>query len=286
VRRWPAALAVALLTLTACQSPSTSDPSPVRTTQSPARTTERFVPDPATPSISVTQSHTRAVRGSLSGKVIVLDPGHNPGNAAQPTRMNHLVDAGGFLKACDTSGTSTDGGYPESLFTLDVAQHAAADLRQMGATVVLTRDATTPFGPCITARAAIGNRAHAQVAVSIHADGGPASGAGFHVIVPVPVSWKTGNNSPIVAPSRRLALDLRGAFRSVTGEPFANYVGQDGLAFRGDLGGLNLSQVPKVFIECANMRNAVDAARVTDPSWRADAAQGVADGIALFLQQA
>jgi N-acetylmuramoyl-L-alanine amidase len=44
--------------------------------------------------------------------------------------------------------------------------------------------------------------------------------------------------------------------------------------------------VPKVFIECANMRNAVDAARVTDPSWRAAAAQGVADGIALFLQQA
>jgi N-acetylmuramoyl-L-alanine amidase len=214
VRRWPAALAAALLTLTACQSPSTSGPSPVRTTQSPARTTqsparttqsparatERFVTDPATPSISVTQGHTRAVRGSLSGKVIVLDPGHNPGNPAQPTRMNHLVDAGGFLKACDTSGTSTDGGYPESSFTLDVAQHAAADLRQMGATVVLTRDATTPFGPCITARAAIGNRAHAQVAVSIHADGGPASGAGFHVIGPAPVSWKTGNNSPIVAP--------------------------------------------------------------------------------------
>jgi N-acetylmuramoyl-L-alanine amidase len=96
----------------------------------------------------------------------------------------------------------------------------------------------------------------------------------------------TGTNSPIVAPSRRLALDLRGAFRSATGEPFANYVGRDGLAFRGDLGGLNLSQVPKVFIECANMRNAVDAAHVTDPSWRTDAAQGIADGIALFLQQA
>jgi N-acetylmuramoyl-L-alanine amidase len=184
VRRRPAALAVSLLAVAACQPPSTSGPSPVHPMQSPARTTERLVISAATPLRAVAQSPTRAVRESLSGKVIVLDPGHNPGNAAQSTPMNHLVDAGGFLKACDTSGTSTDGGDLESSFTLNVARHAAADLRRMGATVLLTRDAKTPFGPCITARAAIGNRAHTQVAVSIHADGGPPSGAGFHVIVP------------------------------------------------------------------------------------------------------
>jgi N-acetylmuramoyl-L-alanine amidase len=40
---------------------------------------------------------------------------------------------------------------------------------------VLTRDAATPWGPCITERAAIGNRAQADVALSIHADGGPTS---------------------------------------------------------------------------------------------------------------
>jgi len=57
---------------------------------------------------------------------------------------------------------------PADLHTsLDIdLQQAAADLRRMGATVLLTRDVTTPFGPCITERAAIGNRAHAQVAVS------------------------------------------------------------------------------------------------------------------------
>ena len=278
MRRGSAAVAFVFLAVAACQSPSTSRPSP-------AIRKEHLVTGPATPSIPVPQRHTLTIGRSLSGIVIVLDPGHNPGNAAQPTRMNQPVDAGGFLKACDTAGASTNSGYPESSFTLDVAQQAAADLRRMGATVLLTRDVTTPFGPCITERAAIGNRAHAQVAVSIHADGGPPSGAGFHVIVPVPVTWKNGSNSPVVVPSRRLALDLREAFGSATGESLANYIGQDGLAFRSDLGGLNLSQVPKVFIECANMRNAVDAAHVTDPSWRADAASGIADGIALFLQQ-
>ena len=41
-----------------------------------------------------------------------------------------------------------------------------------------------------------------------------------------------------------------------------------------DLGGLNLSTVPKVLIECANMRNAQDAATVQSPAWRQNAARG------------
>jgi N-acetylmuramoyl-L-alanine amidase len=53
---------------------------------------------------------------------------------------------------------------------------------------------------------------------------------------------------------------------------------------RGDLGGLNLSTVPKVFIECGNMRNARDAASLTDPAWRQDAAEGIADGLTAFLE--
>jgi N-acetylmuramoyl-L-alanine amidase len=53
---------------------------------------------------------------------------------------------------------------------------------------------------------------------------------------------------------------------------------------RTDLGGLNLSTVPKVFIECANMRNAADAARVTSPAFRQRAAVGIAAGITAFLR--
>jgi N-acetylmuramoyl-L-alanine amidase len=41
--------------------------------------------------------------------------------------------------------------------------------------------------------------------------------------------------------------------------------------------------VPKVFIECGNMRNATDAALLTDPAWQIRAAQGIADGITAFL---
>ena len=49
---------------------------------------------------------------------------------------------------------------------------------------------------------------------------------------------------------------------------------------------LNLSRVPKVFIECANMRNATDAALVTSPRWQAKAARAIAAGLTAFLARA
>jgi N-acetylmuramoyl-L-alanine amidase len=57
----------------------------------------------------------------------------------------------------------------------------------------------------------------------------------------------------------------------------------DGIQPRDDLAGVNLSTIPKVFIECANMRNAADATRVTSAAWQARAARAIATGLATFL---
>jgi len=221
----------------------------------------------------------------LAGKVVAIDPGHNGGNAAASTQINQLVNAGGFTKACDTTGTETNGGYPEYEFNLNVAIETAALLRVAGAHVILTRTTSTGIGPCVTERAAIGNLAHADAAISIHADGGPESGRGFQVIEPLPVVSSISNNSAIIGPSDNLALDVRAAFAPATDMPYANYIGSDGLSRRNDLGGLNLSVVPKVFIECGNMRNATDAALLTSPAWQERAAQGIAQGIETFLER-
>ncbi len=218
----------------------------------------------------------------LAGRTVVIDPGHDGGNAAAASVINQLVPAGGFQKACDTAGTETDDGYPEYAFTLDVAQRAAVLLRREGARVVLTRTTSTGVGPCVNVRAAIGNEARASAAISIHADGGPASGIGFHVIEPALAP--DGGDAAIIAASGRLALAVRAAFLRATGEPYANYIAQQGLIARSDLAGLNLSRVPKVFIECANMRGASDALRVKDPAWREKAAEGIAGGIVRYLQ--
>lgn len=218
----------------------------------------------------------------LAGRTVVIDPGHNGGNASNPAFINAMVPAGGFDKPCDTAGTQTDDGYPEYAFTLDVAGRAEALLKHLGARVILTRTSSDGVGPCVNVRAAVGNYAHADAAVSIHADGGPATGSGFHIIEPSLAP--DGGNAAIIAPSARLAVDVRAAFAEATAEPFADYIAQHGLIARNDLGGLNLSRVPKVFIECANMRNAGDALRVKDPAWREKAAEGIAEGVARYLE--
>lgn len=217
----------------------------------------------------------------LRGVVIAVDPGHNGRNWAHPAEINRLVDAGTLRKACDTTGTSTASGYAEPAFTLDVALRLRRILRAWGATVVLTRTRNDGWGPCITERSAIGNRARAAAAISIHADGGPAAGRGFHVIYPPSIAGLTDD---IAAGSRTLALDVRDAFRAGTGMPYSTYVGTDALSVRSDLGGLNLSNVPKVFVETGNMRNAADAALLSSPRWRQRAARALATGLARFVR--
>ena len=218
---------------------------------------------------------------SLDGRTIAIDPGHNGGNRNAPERINRLVNAGGGVrKACDTTGAQTaDGRLTESRLDFDVARSLRARLEARGARVVLTRADDRGVGPCITERARIGNDARADIAVSVHADGGPPRGRGFHVIYPKPIG---GLNERIVAPSRDLALDLRRALRAA-GVRDANYIGRRGLSQRGDLGGLNLSKVPKVFVEMGNMRNAGDARKLKRASYRAALADALAEGIGEHL---
>lgn len=217
--------------------------------------------------------------GPLDGKVVVVDPGHNGGNAAAGAIISRPIWNGREAEACDTAGTQTADGYPESLFTWRVGLELTADLRAEGASVVLTRTTDTGVGPCVSRRAAIGNEAGADAAISVHADGGPPGGRGFAILVPV----ADGINDAIVARSAVLGADLRAAFAAGTREPVSSYDGTNGIQPRDDLAGTNLSTVPKVFIECANMRNAADAALLTSPRWQAAAGRAIAAALIRFL---
>ncbi|GGQ16100.1 N-acetylmuramoyl-L-alanine amidase family protein [Streptomyces roseolilacinus] len=224
----------------------------------------------------------------LAGKVVVIDPGHNPGNFQHPSKINEKVDIGTNRKECDTTGTSTRDGYTEAAFTLDVSHRLRTALRRLGATVVLTHDADRPFGPCIDERARIGNGAGggrgADAVVSVHADGSAVGNRGHHVILPGLVKAGAADTAPIVAPSRALGERIAAEFARATGSAPANYLGGGtGLDVRKDLGGLNLSTVPKVFVECGNMRDPQDAASLSDAAWRQRAAQGIANGVSTYL---
>lgn len=245
-------------------------------------------PDAATPpseSGSGSGSAKPLPKGPLTGRTVVIDPGHNPRNRDHTREINEKVDIGTGRKECDTTGTSTDDGYAEARFTLDVSHRLRTLLEAEGARVRLTHDADRPFGPCIDERARIGNEAKADAVVSVHADGSAVGNRGFHVILPAGVKGGGADTSKIVKSSADLGARIAGHFVRTTGSAPSNYIGGNtGLDTRNDLGGLNLSTVPKVFVECGNMRDPKDAALLTSASWRQKAAQGLADGIAGYLK--
>ena len=219
----------------------------------------------------------------LAGRLVVIDPGHQLGAHNFPRKINRLVPAGGFEKPCQTTGTSTDGGFPEATFNWRVARLLKHRLEALGAEVRMTRHSNSErrYGPCVDVRGRDGNKVHADLKISIHGDGTYAAGAhGFHVIAPTDRRPWTHD---IFRSSRRLALDTRSALKGV-GLTTATYInGGSGLDFRSDLATLNLSNVPTVLVELGNMRNPVDARRMTSRHGRATYARGLAHGVRRFL---
>jgi N-acetylmuramoyl-L-alanine amidase len=241
--------------------------------QPPAGAAERAAASVAPP------AHAGAAK-PLAGRVVGIDPGHNGGNFTDPTFINHLIWNGREREACDTTGTETDGGYTEARFNFNVASYLAADLRAEGAKVVMTRRTNHGVGPCVDKRAEIINRAHSEVAIDIHADGGPPGGRGFAILEPVP----DGPNNRVIGASKRFGRILLQRYNQITGMPTSNYDGSGGISLRDDLAGLNLTTVPKVLIECGNMRNASDAARLVKPSFQRLAAKSFAAAITAYLR--
>ena len=254
--------------------PSTA-PSPRITATAPATT----APPVASPTPTAKTSPSRAP-SVFRGAVIGIDPGHNGMNHTRPDIINKRIrnGRGNDTETCNTTGTETDGGYPESRFTFNVATDLARMLRARGATVVMTRHSDDGVGPCVNERAKIINDAHADVAIDIHADGGPASGRGFAILEPV----RSGTNNAVVPASLRYAKLLRSEFLK-TGMPTSTYDGVDGFKPRTDLGGLNLTTVPQLLIECGNMRNATDAALLTSARFQQSAAEAIMRAMGDFL---
>jgi len=123
------------------------------------------------------------------------------------------------------------------------------------------------------------NHDHANISIDIHADGGPSSGRGFAILLPV----ADGPNDRVIKASVRFGGYLRSRMIGMAGMPVSTYDGTNGLAYRNDLAGLNLTTQPKVLIECGNMRNATDAKLLTSKTWQLKAASAMLSAINKML---
>nr|CEL16380.1 probable secreted protein [Kibdelosporangium sp. MJ126-NF4]CTQ94304.1 probable secreted protein [Kibdelosporangium sp. MJ126-NF4] len=254
---------------TAASNPPSSD--------TPAKPIPSTPPPSASP--PATQPPATQAPVAATGKVVVIDPGHNGGNSANPAEINKKVPAGrGQTKACNTTGTSTNAGYTEHAFTWDVSVRVRELLAAKGVKVVMTRDNDSGVGPCVDKRAAIGNQSGAAAVVSIHADGSTSPGAhGFHIAYSAPPL-----NDAQDEPTKKLATTLRDGLRTA-GFATSTYIGTNGLSPRADLGGLNLSERPSALVECGNMRNADEAAVLSSPQGRQRYAEAIATAILGYL---
>jgi N-acetylmuramoyl-L-alanine amidase len=113
--------------------------------------------------------------------------------------------------------------------------------------------------------------------VSIHADGGPPTGRGFHVLYSSPPL-----NDAQAGPSPRFASIMRDQLQASGFVP-STYVGSNGLNPRSDIAGLNLAQYPSILVELGNMKNPADSALMKTPEGRQKYADAVVRGIAGFL---
>ncbi|WP_045843747.1 Rv3717 family N-acetylmuramoyl-L-alanine amidase [Mycobacterium lepromatosis] len=212
---------------------------------------------------------------NIAGMVVFIDPGHNGSNDASIRRQ--VPTGRGGTKDCQASGTSTNSGYPEHTFTWNTALQVRSALNDLGVWTTLSRGDDTGLGPCVDERANMANASHPNAAVSLHGDGGPASGRGFHVIYSAPPL------NPVQAGlSVQFARIMRDQLQA-SGIPPANYIGQGGLCGRSDMAGLNLAQYPSILVELGNMKNPADSAVMESSEGRQKYADAVVRGIRSFL---
>jgi N-acetylmuramoyl-L-alanine amidase len=176
---------------------------------------------------------------TLSGETFVLDPGHG---TRYPDGSSLNVGAVG------------PHGVQEQIVTLDVAEDAAARLRELGATVVLTRTRAHPFRVGTDkrldnrARAALANRIGATAFVAIHADSSLSSAQSG-----TSVFWLRSN-------SVALANAMRASLRSL---------GLGESEFRNrDLAVTNEARVPAVLVELGFVSNPAQEALLATPSFQ------------------
>jgi N-acetylmuramoyl-L-alanine amidase len=224
-------------------------------------------------SVAVTPANAAPV--SIAGMIVFLDPGHNGANDASLTKQ--VPTGRGGTKDCQTSGTTTNDGYPEHSFNWETVLRIRQELTALGVRTAMSRGDDTNVAACVDQRADMANALKPDAIVSIHADGGPATGRGFHVNYSSPPL-----NQVQAGPSVQFAQIMRDQMQA-SGLVPATYIGQGGLYPRADLTGLNLAQYPSVLVECGNMKNPADAALLESPEGRQKYADAVVKGIAGFL---
>ncbi len=207
-------------------------------------------PEPLTTATKNLAAERPAWGSPLSGRIVVLDPGHG----IDPNR-------GWETGAVGVTGLVEDG------LVLDVSLQAAELLRQAGAEVVLTRGDTTIS---LRQRVAIAEQAQAHVFVSVHAN------AYFSRNISGTETFYF-RGRPNDTESRRLATCLQAEMLQAFGLP-------DRGVKHGNFHVIRETTMPAALIEFGFLSNPRDEALMRTPQFRSAAARAIFFGLERFFQ--
>ncbi|MCY6485915.1 N-acetylmuramoyl-L-alanine amidase [Clostridium aestuarii] len=203
----------------------------------------------------------------LKNKIIVLDPGHASKPILDKEPMAPNSSKLKYKQTGGAEGVATKA--PEYLVNMQIALKLRKELEQKGYTVIMTKtDNDKPMSN--TARAKVGNEAHAGLVIRIHADSAENKSAkGATMLVPA-------NNEY----AKDFYYQSR-LFGKVILNTLTNQVGMRnrGIVERDDITGFNWSTVPVVLIETGFMSNPEEDKFLSDSSYQQKIAKAITDGI-------
>lgn len=203
---------------------------------------------------------------------VCIDPGHQGASDGSPEPTGPGAKQTKPAMTGGTTGAVT--GIAEYEIALQISMNLRRELEERGIRVLMTRT-TNDTGITNAERAAVANRARADLFVRVHGNGSPdAAVSGICTLYPAKNRWTNG----FAAESRRAAAAIHASTLARTG------AADRGTVARGDISGFNWSRVPAVLIECGFLSNRVEDRLLASPHYQEKLADGIADGIVAHLR--
>jgi len=226
------------------------------------------------PAAIATAKKPQATSKSSGGFVVCIDPGHQA--HANPTP--EPIGPGSKTTKPSVSGgaTGVSTGIPEYEIALQISMNLKHRLEAQGVKVVMTRT-VNDVDIVNSKRAAIANKAHADLFIRIHADGSPDSSVvGISTLYPASNTWTRS----FADESKSAAIMVQRSLIQSTGAV------DRGAIKRSDLTGFNWATVPSVLVETGFLSNRVEDKLLASPHYQDKLAEGIAAGTMKYLRTA
>ncbi len=195
----------------------------------------------------------------LTGKVIVIDPGHAS------------VQPGGWL---DPGAIGNRLGLQEKDVNLSVSLKLKTLLENAGARVVMTHAGSTNLS--LAGRANVANSINADIFVSVHANYNNNSSIAGHSVY-----YYAPSSNPVLASQRYSRQKLA----TMVQREMVKAGGRSDLGTKeSNFAVLRETRVPSILIETAYLSNSIEEAMLASDAFRQKLAEGISNGIVAYFK--